>query len=116
MQKLPGDEDQCVIMGKFVCTLGTMFQEERLRYQALTKQLFTGVETREVADGYIFDFQDEVEVVEVAEWVSLEQKCCPFFNFRIDINSGEPSVSLGITGETGIKEFIRSELDNPQRR
>jgi hypothetical protein len=102
-------------MGKFVCNLGAMCQEERLRYQALTKRLFTSVERREVADGYIFDFQGEVEVIEVAEWVSLERKCCPFFNFRIDVLSGEPPISLGITGETGIKEFIRSELDSPQR-
>ena len=52
------------------------------------------VRVAELPDGYelaldlgrISDAQGQPDcVVEVAEWVDLESRCCPFLDFRIDV-------------------------------
>jgi len=45
----------------------------------------------------------------LAEWVAAESKCCPFFDFHIDLEREGKLVCLRLTGEEGIKAFIRAE-------
>ena len=52
------------------------------------------VETVELANGFAFRFEEgSVSLAELAEWVSAERKCCPFFDFEIELQ--------GITGRCG---------------
>src|SRR5215510_4498559 len=97
-------------MGEFVCNMAAMNQAERLRYAALSKQLFAKAERRETNNGYVFTFDKEISLAAVTEWVSLEQTCCPFFDFHIVVPSGDRAISLGLTGQLGIKDLIRAEL------
>jgi hypothetical protein len=97
-------------MSEFACNMGAMNQAQRLRHAALSKQLFANVERHETDNGYVFTFPNEMSLAALAEWVSLEQKCCPFFDFRIDVPSANRAISLSLTGQSGIKEFIRTEL------
>jgi hypothetical protein len=46
----------------------------------------------------------------VAEWVSLERKCCPFFAFEIEQPKDQGPVWLRITGSEGAKAFIEEEF------
>jgi hypothetical protein len=50
-------------------------------------------------------------VAEVAEWVAAESRCCPFFDFHIDLEEEGKLVCLRLTGEQGIKQFIRAEFN-----
>ena len=47
---------------------------------------------------------------ELAEWVGAESKCCPFFDFHIDVEREGKLLCLRLTGEEGIKAFIRAEF------
>ena len=49
-------------------------------------------------------------LAELAEWVGAESKCCPFFDFHIDVEREGKLLCLRLTGEEGIKAFIRAEF------
>ena len=47
----------------------------------------------------------------LAEWVTLEQRCCPFLDFSLE--TGRDGVMLRLTGPEGTPEFLREELQLP---
>jgi len=65
----------------------------------------------ETEKGYEFQYRPaDVTLVELAEWVVAEGKCCPFFDFHIDLEREGALLCLRLTGDEGIKGFIRSEF------
>ena len=65
----------------------------------------------ETEKGYEFQFSPgDVSLAELAEWVVAESKCCPFFDFHMDLEREGKLVCLRLTGEEGIKAFIRAEF------
>ena len=98
----------------FVCNLGVMNGEERARYIALSRKLIgASEERRELADGYAFRLATpKIALVEIAEWMTFERRCCPFFNLQIQAEPNDGPIWVRMTGEAGIKEFILSEIGN----
>jgi hypothetical protein len=96
----------------FVCNLGVMNQEERARYVALSCKLMgASEERREFDHGYAFRLlSQKISLLEIAEWVTLERRCCPFFNLQIEAEPNDGPIWLRMTGAAGAKEFIRSEI------
>ena len=96
----------------FYCNTKALSAEERVRHEALTKKLLAKrQETVETEKGYEFQYSPaEVSVAEVAEWVVAESKCCPFFDFHIDLENEGTLVCLRLTGTGGVKQFIRAEF------
>ena len=65
----------------------------------------------ETEKGYEFQYSpSNVSIGELADWVAAEGKCCPFFDFHIDLEREGKLLCLRLTGEEGIKAFIRSEF------
>lgn len=97
---------------KFYCNVKALTPEERARHKQLGDRL--AAERRkivETAKGYEFQFRPKtVSLAELAEWVAAESKCCPFFDFHIDLEEEGGLLCLRLTGEEGIKVFIRSEF------
>ncbi len=96
----------------FVCKLGVMNQEERARYKALARKLMSaGEERRELDNGYAFRLAPQkISLVEIADWVALERRCCPFFNLQIEAQPNDGPIWLRMTGGRGIKQFMLSEI------
>jgi hypothetical protein len=96
----------------FVCNLGVMNPEERARYIALSRKLMsTREESRELDNGYAFKLtRQKISLTEIAEWISFERRCCPFFNLLIEAEPNDGPIWLRMTGATGIKQFILSEI------
>jgi hypothetical protein len=96
----------------FYCNTKALTTEERKRHEALTqKLLMKRLETIETEKGYELQFRPaDVTVGEVAEWVVAESKCCPFFDFHIDLENEGKLVCLRLTAGEGVKQFIRAEL------
>lgn len=96
----------------FVCNLGVMNQEERARYVALSRKLKSaGEERRELEGGYAFKLAAaKISLMEIAEWITFERRCCPFFNLQIAAEPNDGPLWLRITGAAGIKQFILSEI------
>ncbi len=97
---------------KFFCNSKALAPEERAHHKQLTEKLLAArKEIVETEKGYEFHFSPKsVPLAELAEWVVAESKCCPFFDFHIDLENEGNLLCLRLTGEEGIKQFIRAEF------
>ena len=97
---------------KFYCNIKALTPEERAHHKQLGDKLTAArkaiVETEK---GYEFQFSPpDVTIAELADWVVEESKCCPFLDFHIDLENEGKLLCLRLTGEEGIKQFIRAEF------
>ena len=92
------------------CSLTAMTAEQRRRHTHLREQMQKGVkEIKELPDGYAFRFAaDAKTVVSLAEFISLERLCCPFFKFELAVDGGDSPAWLRLTGGEGVKEFLQT--------
>lgn len=99
------------------CNLGAMDARQTERYRALRKRLEHPGEVRELDNGYAFGYTLQSGLlVALADYVSLERLCCPFFDFTIEVRRGGDEVSLEMTGPEGAKgilETARGDLPRP---
>jgi hypothetical protein len=104
-----------------VCNIRALTDAEREHHLERGRKLLGAVvRTTELANGYeiAFDLARLTDakgvpwcVVEVAQWVELEARCCPFLDFQIDVAGKGGPVKLRLTGRaTTVKEFLRSEI------
>ncbi|MGB9070307.1 MAG: hypothetical protein WCC21_17195 [Candidatus Acidiferrales bacterium] len=113
----PATGDQSTPRG-FSCNAAALNPPERVFHQHLTERLLASRNAVvELPKGYEFQFSpDDISVGDVTQWVVAEEKCCPFFNFHIDLEKQGTLVCLGLTGAEGIKQFIRSEFRVPEQK
>jgi hypothetical protein len=100
------------VEGEFYCNIKALSSKESARHKELGEKMAAAqTATVETEKGYEFQYSPEgISVGEVAEWVAAESKCCPFFDFHIDLENRGKLVCLRLTGKEGIKAFIRSEF------
>src|SRR6202142_4142647 len=94
------------------CQLNVFSPEERQRYQAVRKQIEVAViRIVEVENGYVLHLpDDDVMLAVVAEWIALERRCCPFFEFTVSVGGSEPSIRVALTGSPEVKQFLEAEF------
>lgn len=93
-----------------------MDEGQRERYRALRRLLGKDfMEARELGNGYAFRHSPEAGVLlALAEYVSLERLCCPFFDFAIEVERDGGEVWLRITGPEGAKGILEAAMgDHP---
>ena len=103
--------------GKLYCNITAFNPVERAHYLELTNKLaLSRSNAIEIARGYEFQFNaSAISLADLAEWVAYESKCSPFFDFYIGLRSEGTLLSLQLTGEHGVKPFIRAELQLPSK-
>ena len=99
----------------FYCDLSQMTKAERKRYDKLLAKLdFKQHEFIEIPDGYAIQLpKGAITLVELADFLTLEDKCCPFFAFNIEVEPAQASTTLKIRGPEGIKKFIKTVFSEP---
>jgi len=97
----------------FYCNTRALEPAERASHRQLSEKLMAArKQIVETERGYEFQFgPSDVSLDELARWVKAEAKCCPFFDFHIDLEEKGQLLCLRLTGEPGIKAFIRSEFE-----
>jgi hypothetical protein len=102
---------------KFFCNIQALAPTERARHKHLTEKLVSSrTDIVEMATGYEFQFNPSVvSIAELADWVVAESKCCPFFDFHIDLEREGTLVCLRLTGDQDVKHFIQSEFQLPAK-
>ena len=90
------------------CDLDAISASDRPRYNELRKMLAaSAVGKRDLPDGIAVKIAtDRMPLAQLAEWISFERKCCPFFEFKIDVAPKSGPVWLSLTGRPGVKEFL----------
>ena len=99
-------------MSSFSCNLSALDQEQRKRHNILAQDLFAKhLEIKELPDGYGFRFpNNHLLFTALSEWITLEQLCCPFLTFALELQRDQGPIWLKATGEEGVKNFLRTEL------
>ena len=105
-------EKQTVSQNKFYCNIKALSSAERASHKQLTDKLMAlRKDMVESEKGYEFHYSPkDVSLAQLAEWVAAEGKCCPFFDFHIDLEREGNLLCLRLTGAEGIKAFIRAEF------
>jgi len=102
---------------KFYCNAKALNPSERAHHKLLTEKLI-GQRTQivETEKGYEFQYRPStISLAELADWVSAESKCCPFFGFHIDLENEGKLLCLRLIGEEGVKPFMRAEFQVPAK-
>jgi hypothetical protein len=102
------DDVCCNSESPLACDLDAISASERPRYNELRKMLAASAAgKRELPDGIAVQISTErMALTQIAEWIALERKCCPFFEFKIEVAPESGPVWLSLTGRTGVKEFL----------
>jgi hypothetical protein len=97
------------------CDLDAISAIDRPRYNELRAILkASAVGKRELPDGIAVQISTErMALAQLAEWISFERKCCPFFEFRIDVAPKSGPVWVSLTGRAGVKEFLSQAFGTP---
>ena len=105
-------ENSAVNESPIACKLTALTTEQRVRRQALAQQARNVTqEIRELPDGYAFRYPaDSALCLTIAEFMTLERLCCPFFSFTLELEREDGPLWLRITGREGVKQFLRAEL------
>jgi len=95
-----------------VCQLGVFSADERRRYQGVRAKIDAAVTSfMEIDQGYEFQLPGEDTMLAlVAQWIALERRCCPFFEFTVAIGASDSSIRVSLTGSPEVKLFLESEL------
>jgi len=97
---------------QFYCSVHALTAVERAHHKELTEKLLAArKESVETPGGYEFQFDPKsITLAELADWVGAESKCCSFLDFHIDVEAEGHLLCLRLTGEEGVKAFIRGEF------
>jgi len=79
------------------CQTSVFFSaEERAHYQALRVRIDAAVTSIvEVERGFEIQLPgDDSTLALVADWIVLERRCCPFFEFMVSIGCSEMSIRI----------------------
>jgi hypothetical protein len=92
------------------CDMSALSPAERHRYDALRRLMLDSVEE---VTGSATEFRVRlgraVSPSEVAEWMDLEHRCCPFLTLRLALrDDGTTWIDLG--GSAAIKAFLADEF------
>jgi hypothetical protein len=97
-------------MGPIACDMTAFTPDERRRYDALRARVTAAFEdVAELSNGYRVRLGSATVAGEVAEWMTLEQRCCPFIELTLQMKEGG-TVWLELTGRPGVKEVLASEF------
>jgi len=97
---------------QFYCDIHALTAEARAHHKRIGDKLNAKrKKIVELEKGYEFQYSlSDVSLAEMADWVRAEAKCCPFFDFHIDLENQGTLLCLRLTGVEGIKQFIRTEF------
>src|SRR5215467_3763284 len=69
------------------------------------------LQARELPHGYEFQFSGDRSTFQlIAEWISGEHLCCPFFDIDLRLDREGGATWIRLTGRPGTKEFIRTDF------
>jgi hypothetical protein len=99
-------------VSSFSCNLSALDQEQRKRYDILTKELIAKhLEIKELPDGYGLRFPNDRSLfTAISEWATLEHLCCPFLTLTLELQRDQGPIWLKASGKDGVKDFLRAEL------
>ena len=96
------------------CNLKALTGAQRKQLEQIGDHVIAAItDSRELNDGYAFRIDPaKASLVEVARWLDLWRRCCPFYEFRVDYHAADAVVWLYVEGRPGVKGYI--PIDAPR--
>jgi hypothetical protein len=96
------------------CNLKALTSEQRRQLGQLGEHVIAAITaSRELSDGYAFRIDPQkASLLDVAQWLDVWRRCCPFYEFQIDFHAANAGMWLSVKGRPGVKEYI--PLDSPR--
>ena len=92
------------------CDMSAFSDAERQHYHALRAKVMEAVEdVTETPRGFRARLGPTVTAREIAEWMALEQRCCPFLDLGLRLTS-DRARWLELEGGDGVKALLRGEF------
>ena|SRR5690625_2084985 len=106
------NEDTCGCnMTEVACKISVFDSEERKHYDTLRKELTETMSAEETPNGYTFSFpNDQTLLLKIAEWISMENRCCPFIKFSLNVSGDSESIRVELTGNEDVKKLLKEEF------
>jgi hypothetical protein len=85
------------------CNLKALSSAQRKQLGQLGERVISAITaSRELNDGYTFQIDPaKASLMDVAQWLDVWRRCCPFYEFRIDIHAADASQSRDGRTEAG---------------
>ncbi len=95
------------------CNLKALTSEQRKQLERLGEHVISAITaSRELSDGYAFRVDPQrASLMDVAQWLDVWRRCCPFYEFQIDFHAANAGIWLSVKGRPGVKEYL--PLDSP---
>jgi len=96
------------------CNMKALTSEQRKQLGQLGERVISAItSTRELNDGYAFRVDPaKASLMDVAQWLDVWRRCCPFYEFQIDYRAADGNVWLSVKGRPGVKEYL--PVDSPR--
>ncbi|UPM56135.1 hypothetical protein [Gottfriedia acidiceleris] len=102
----------CCCTSLIACNISVFDQQERIKYDELRKELTTNVKVEKTNSGYTFIYPNHSSILlKIVEWVSFENRCCPFINFSLHVSGESDVVKLDLTGNEATIELLKVEFN-----
>ena len=91
----------------------TLTPGQRTQLNKLGTQAISAITaSRDLTGGYAFRIDPQAaSLVDVAQWLDLWRRCCPFYEFEIDLRAADAQLWLSVKGRPGVKQYI--PVDSP---
>ena len=96
------------------CNMKALTSEQRKQLGQLGDRAISAITaSRELANGYAFRVDPaKASLIDVAQWLDMWRRCCPFYDFQIDLHAADAGTWLSVSGRPGVKEYI--PVDSPR--
>ena len=96
------------------CNLRALSSEQRKQLEQFGEHVISAITaSRDLKDGYAFRIDPaKASLSDVAQWLDVWRRCCPFYEFQIDFHAVDASIWLSVKGRPGVKEYI--PVDSPR--
>ena len=96
------------------CNLKALTSEQRKQLSDVGEHVISAITaSRDLSDGYSFGVDPaKASLIDIARWLDLWRRCCPFYEFQIDFHAADASVWLSVKGRPGVKQYI--PIDSPR--
>ena len=94
------------------CHRGAMTEAQRQRHDQIAEQLRRATrQVKKLPNGYAFRYASDPQLFQAAaEFVTLESRCCSFYQFRLEQEPQDGAMWLSVTGPKEAKSFIKPVL------
>ncbi|KAA0560440.1 hypothetical protein F0342_22785 [Bacillus sp. CH30_1T] len=101
----------CKSTSNIACNIGSFNSEERIRYDELRKELNVNRSIEELPNGYRFIYPNQPTLLlTIVEWISYENRCCPFIEFSLQVSGEADFIRLDLTGDQAVKDLLKEEF------